>query len=137
MGTPRYRPVMAASHFRTVAVNPCLCPLPLAVCLLPNIHPCLLPGCPAPAAGIPPEAAQRAMDLATSCRSMLVVGSSLAVWSAFRLAKAAAEGGARLAILTAGPTRADSMAHLKIEGRAGEVLSRLAAHPSLLVPPVY
>lgn len=77
------------------------------------------------------------MELARSCRSMLVVGSSLAVWSAFRLAKAAAEGGAPLAIVTAGPTRADGLAALKLEGRAGEVLARLAAHPSLQVPPVY
>lgn len=77
------------------------------------------------------------MDLASSCKSMLVVGSSLAVWSAFRLAKAAAENGAELAIVTAGPTRADDLASMKVDGRAGEVLARLAAHPSLQVPPVY
>lgn len=77
------------------------------------------------------------MDLATSCRSVVVVGSSLAVWSAFRLAKAAVEGGAKLAIVTAGPTRADELASLKLEARAGEVMARLAAHPSLQVPPVY
>lgn len=77
------------------------------------------------------------MDLATSCCSVLVVGSSLAVWSAFRLAKAAVESGAKLAIITAGPTRADELAALKLEGRAGEVMARLAAHPSLQVPPVY
>jgi NAD-dependent deacetylase sirtuin 4 len=88
-------------------------------------------------AGIPPERAQRALELAQGCRSMLVVGSSLAVWSAFRLAKAAVDNGAQLAILTAGQTRADDIATLKIEGRAGEVLSRLAAHPSLQVPPMY
>jgi hypothetical protein len=35
-------------------------------------------------AGIPPERAQAALDLARGCRSCLVVGSSLAVWSAFR-----------------------------------------------------
>lgn len=88
-------------------------------------------------AGIPPARAQAAMDLATSCRSMVVVGSSLAVWSAFRLAKAAVENGAKLAVITAGPTRADELAAIKLEARAGEVLARLAAHPSLQVPPVY
>ena len=66
---------------------------------------------------------------------MLVVGSSLTVWSAYRLAKAAVDGGATLAIVTAGPTRADDLlasgGGLKVEGRAGEVLTRLAAHPSL------
>lgn len=47
------------------------------------------------------------------------------------------EGGAELAIITAGPTRADELAHIKLEGRAGEALARLAAHPSLQVPPMY
>lgn len=88
-------------------------------------------------AGIPPARAQAALDLAQRCRSLLVVGSSLAVWSAFRLAKAAADSGAQVAIVTAGATRADELASLKLEGRAGEVMARLAAHPSLQVPPVY
>ncbi len=90
-----------------------------------------------PAAGIPPARAQHALELAQSCGSVLVVGSSLAVWSAFRLVKAAVENGAQLAIITAGPTRADDLASLKIDGRAGDILARLAAHPSLQVPPVY
>ncbi len=45
---------------------------------------------------------------------MLVVGSSLMVYSAFRLAKAAKAGNGRLAILSAGPTRADNMVDLKV-----------------------
>lgn len=54
-----------------------------------------------------------------------------------RLAKAAKEAGAQLAILTAGPTRADALADLKFEALAGPSLSRLAAHPWLQVPPVW
>lgn len=81
--------------------------------------------------------AQASLDLAASCRALVVVGSSLAVWSAYRLARTAVDSGAQLAIITTGPTRADDLARLKIEGRAGEVLARLAAHPSLQVPPVY
>ena len=75
----------------------------------------------------------RALELAESCDAMLVVGSSLAVYSAFRLAKAAKKAGAALFVLTAGPTRADDMTNVKIEALAGEALARLAAHPSLLV----
>lgn len=67
---------------------------------------------------------------------VLVVGSSLMVWSAFRLIKAAKEGGARLAIVNVGPTRADDLADLKVEALAGEVMMRLAAHPRLLLPRV-
>lgn len=112
----------------------------LSVVGLKTLRPCSgSPPPPLPAgAGIPAERAQFALDLAHSCRSVLVVGSSLAVWSAYRLVKAAVEGGgAELAIVTAGPTRADDLAHLKLEARAGEVLARLAAHPSLQIPPVY
>eukprot|EP00887_Chlorella_sp_A99_P005554 scaffold1.g5554.t1 len=79
--------------------------------------------------------AKRSLDLAASCSHLLVVGSSLAVWSAFRLAKTAVENGAQLGILTAGPTRADDVARHKWEARAGETLARLAAHPYLLLPP--
>ena len=64
---------------------------------------------------------------------MLVVGSSLAVYSAYRLAKAAKKVDAALFILTAGPTRGDDMADAKLEALAGEALARLAAHPSLLL----
>lgn len=56
------------------------------------------------------------------------------VYSAFRLARAAKAGGAKLALVSVGPTRADSLADLKAEVLAGEALSRLAAHPALLLP---
>lgn len=85
---------------------------------------------------LPPQRAQRAMKLASDAPSLLVVGSSLAVWSAFRLAKAAKENGAKLAIINVGPTRADDLADLKVPARAGEVMMRLATHPALMVPPV-
>lgn len=56
----------------------------------------------------------RALELAHESDAMLVVGSSLMVYSAFRLSKAAKAGNGRLAILSAGPTRADAMADLKV-----------------------
>ncbi|BDA47732.1 NAD-dependent protein deacetylase [Coccomyxa sp. Obi] len=84
--------------------------------------------------GVPPDRSSRALELAEGCDGLLVVGSSLMVYSAFRLAKAAKASGGALAVLTAGPTRADAVADLKIEALAGEALSRMAAHPSLLIP---
>lgn len=56
----------------------------------------------------------RVLELAHECDTMLVVGSSLMVYSAFRLSKAAKAGSGRLAILSAGPTRADDLADLKV-----------------------
>lgn len=73
-------------------------------------------------------AAMHAADL------VLVVGSSLMVWSAFRLIKAAVETGSQLAIVNIGPTRADDLADIKVEALAGEVMMRLASHPRLLLP---
>ena len=58
---------------------------------------------------------------------MLVVGSSVQVFSAFRLVKAMADAGKPIALVNLGPTRADSLATLKVEARASEVLSRLEA----------
>lgn len=78
-----------------------------------------------------------AMSLAETCDGLLVVGSSLQVYSAFRLAKAANKAEASLALLTAGWTRADDIADMKVECLAGEALSRLAKDPALLVPRTY
>ena len=78
----------------------------------------------------------RALEIAKCSDAVLVVGSSLQVYSAYRLVKAAQAQGAKLAIVNAGSTRADSHADLKLDVLAGEALSRLAAHPAFLVPAV-
>ncbi len=56
---------------------------------------------------------------------MLVVGSSLMVYSGYRFALAAAERGLPIAAINIGHTRADALLQLKVEGLAGDVLSRL------------
>ena len=60
--------------------------------------------------------------------ALLVVGSSLTVWSGYRFARRAAESGIPIAIVNLGPTRADSLASLKIDARCSEVLSAAVAH---------
>jgi NAD-dependent SIR2 family protein deacetylase len=54
--------------------------------------------------------------------AMLVVGSSLMVYSGFRFAVRAREAGLPLAILTSGTTRADAIATLKLDADSGETL---------------
>lgn len=54
------------------------------------------------------------MSVAEGCDGLLVVGSSLMVYSAFRLARAAIATGAELALVSVGPTRADDIANLKV-----------------------
>ena len=54
--------------------------------------------------------------------AMLVVGSSLMVYSGFRFARMAREAGLPLAILTRGVTRADQLATLKLDDDCEETL---------------
>ncbi len=56
--------------------------------------------------------------------AMLVVGSSLMVYSGFRFARIASERGLPLAILTRGITRADDLATLKLDADSESTLAR-------------
>ena len=56
---------------------------------------------------------------------VLVVGSSLMVFSGYRFCLAAAESGKPVALINRGKTRADDIAACKVDGDCGEVLSRL------------
>lgn len=75
---------------------------------------------------VPKEKVVYAMSRVDEADAMLVVGSSLTVWSGFRFAKRAHERGVPIAIVNVGPTRADDLATLKIEQRAGAVLAAVA-----------
>jgi NAD-dependent SIR2 family protein deacetylase len=56
---------------------------------------------------------------------LLVVGSSLTVYSGFRFARRAHELGLPIALVNDGPTRADELAEVRVGARAGEILPRL------------
>ena len=71
---------------------------------------------------VPAATVQFAMDRVAEADALLVVGSSLTVWSGYRFVRAAAAAQQPIAILNIGPTRADPLATLKIEARAGEAL---------------
>ena len=55
--------------------------------------------------------------------ALLVLGSSLTVWSGYRFARKAAETGRPLWIVNRGPTRADPLATVKIDRGVAEVLA--------------
>jgi NAD-dependent SIR2 family protein deacetylase len=76
---------------------------------------------------VPREKVTYAMSRVDEADALLVVGSSLTVWSGFRFAKRAAERGLPLAIVNIGPTRADDLATLKIEEECGAVLAAALA----------
>lgn len=59
----------------------------------------------------------------TDCDALLVVGSSLQVYSSFRFINAAKDKGIPICILNIGPTRGDPYAHLKLNYKASDVLT--------------
>ncbi|KAJ1685861.1 hypothetical protein LUZ63_017251 [Rhynchospora breviuscula] len=82
------------------------------------------------------ERADKAIKGARECDAFLVLGSSVMTMSAFRLARAAHESNAPIAIVSIGDTRADDLASLKITARCGEILPRLLDVGCLAVPSI-
>jgi NAD-dependent SIR2 family protein deacetylase len=74
---------------------------------------------------VPKERVDGAMNALENSAAMLVVGSSLAVWSGYRFAVAAKSRGIPIAVVNQGWTRADDFIDLKIERRCGEILPEL------------
>ena len=76
---------------------------------------------------VPKERVQQAMSALESSRLLLIVGSSLMVFSGFRFARAAARLGVPIAIVNRGITRADELSALKIQGDLSAVLRDVSA----------
>ncbi|MBC7794649.1 MAG: NAD-dependent protein deacetylase [Clostridia bacterium] len=74
---------------------------------------------------VPPHTTQDAWSLLAEADALLVVGSSLAVFSGYRFVKAAHERGVPVAIVNRGVTRGDPQATLRVDGAAGAVLTEL------------
>jgi NAD-dependent SIR2 family protein deacetylase len=79
---------------------------------------------------VPRERFERATHALEDADAMLVVGSSLMVYSGYRFARAAAQAGKPIAALNLGRTRADDLLALKIEADAAEILPRVAGQES-------
>jgi len=75
---------------------------------------------------VPRATLDAAWDTFDRAELLLVVGSSLTVFSGYRFVRRAAERGVPVAILNRGPTRGDPHAHLRVDARAGEALPALA-----------
>lgn len=75
---------------------------------------------------VPQEVKQHTSSLVSQADKLLVVGSSVSVFSSFRLCKEAKVQKKELCILNVGETRADSLADLKVEAQVGELLSKVA-----------
>lgn len=74
---------------------------------------------------VPRERVQLGLDSLREVDGLLVVGSSLMVYSGFRYCRAAAAAGLPIAAINRGVTRADALLQLKIEVDCGAVLHDL------------
>ena len=60
-----------------------------------------------------------------TCDLCIVLGSTLVVFPAANIPIYAARSGAKLVIINVGPTEMDEVAHVRIEGKAGQVTPRI------------
>jgi NAD-dependent SIR2 family protein deacetylase len=76
---------------------------------------------------VPPQRIERAMAALGRAQALLVVGSSLMVFSGFRFCREAARIGKPIAVVNLGRTRADHMLALKVEVACGAILPALVS----------
>ncbi len=74
-------------------------------------------------AGVPRPLVQHCYRVVEDCDTLLVLGSSLFVWSGLRFVRHAARHGAAVAIVNHGPTRADDLASVRLDDDLSEVLA--------------
>lgn len=74
---------------------------------------------------VPPPTVEAAWDIVNRARRLLVVGSSLTVYSGYRFVVGAAKRDAPIAIVNRGPTRGDEQATLRIDAGLAEVFEPL------------
>jgi NAD-dependent SIR2 family protein deacetylase len=74
---------------------------------------------------VPPHRVQASMQQLMQSDAMLVVGSSLMVYSGYRFAQAAAAAGKPIAAVNLGSTRADALLQFKVTRRCSAALAFL------------
>jgi NAD-dependent SIR2 family protein deacetylase len=77
--------------------------------------------------GVPAERTRQAFDAMDRADALLVVGSSLTVYSGFRFCRMAADTRKPIAAVNLGKTRADDLLALKVEDSAEQVLPAVLA----------
>ena len=77
-------------------------------------------------AGVPRARLDAALDAQARADAVLIVGSSLMVYSGYRFCVRAQERGIPIAAINAGRTRADALLQLKVEGDCAHALTALA-----------
>lgn len=71
---------------------------------------------------VPKQRVEQVRNEVSCSDAVFVLGSSLTVYSSYRIILQAKEEGKEVAILNIGPTRADDMADLKVSTKCGDIL---------------
>jgi NAD-dependent deacetylase sirtuin 4 len=74
---------------------------------------------------VPVKKVEKTFDIVEKADALLVVGSTLSVYSSWRFVKKAIERGIPICIVNQGETRADAVATFKIEQNAGDVFEKI------------
>jgi NAD-dependent SIR2 family protein deacetylase len=74
---------------------------------------------------VPPDRVRRCTQALRRCDAMLVLGTSLMVWSGYRFVEAAAEAGKPIAAVNLGVTRGDELFELKVAESCSSALGFL------------
>jgi len=76
--------------------------------------------------GVPKPRVERAYGMVDAAEALLVVGTSLAVFSGYRFVKRANAAGLPIGIVNLGESRGDAVADVIVAAKAGELLPHLA-----------
>ncbi|KAG5889690.1 hypothetical protein JTB14_010029 [Gonioctena quinquepunctata] len=74
---------------------------------------------------VPRARVDRVKSEVSESDSLLVLGSSLSVYSGYRILLQAVEENKNIALINIGPTRADHLVKLKVSSRCGDILPRI------------
>jgi len=77
---------------------------------------------------VPALTVNTCLDALERADALLVIGSSLMVFSGYRFCRRASQLGKPIAIINPGITRADDLAHLRWHAQAGPLLTQTIAH---------
>ena len=83
---------------------------------------------------VPAERLERAWSLFDRAQALLVVGSSLTVFSGYRFVKEAARRGMPIGVVNLGPTRGDPLADVRVDADVTSALPELVSRLGTVAP---
>lgn len=74
---------------------------------------------------MPHDTVQNVKTNVENSDALLILGTSLSTFSAYRIVLQAIDANKPIAIINIGKTRADELVNLKVEGRCGDILPKV------------